>query len=252
VFVTTFRPDPSNPWAVAYVAWIDPTRTQLALYPGTGQPPSALPRGPAEIPNSQRWRLVATFNGGFKCASASGGGGGFSVDGYTYVPLERGLGTLVAYRIGRVDVVAWPGGPTPGSRIAFARQNLHLLVNAGRPGPDLGSQAVWGWVLGGGATTWRTGIGIDRNGDLIYAAADETTAGLTRILIRAGAVRAIELDINPEWPTFNTYTHWHGLHASQFVPNYQQPLSRYLMPDSRDFYAIYRRLAGTPTNVPFH
>jgi Phosphodiester glycosidase len=250
VLISTFRPDAANRSVVAYVAWVDHTRTQLSLYPGASQPPVAVPRGPAEIPLGQRWRLLATFNGGFKYGSGSGGGGGFSVNGHTYVPLERDLGTLVGYRDGRVDVNAWRGGPTPGPKIAFARQDLHLLVHDGHPGPDLGSQAVWGWVFGGGSTTWRTGVGIDRHGNLIYAAVDDTTAALAAILIRVGAVRAIELDMNPLWPTFNTYAHRHGLHPSQFVPNYQEPLSRYLAPDSRDFFAVYRRVDG-PAWVPF-
>jgi hypothetical protein len=50
--------------------------------------------------------------------------------------------------------------------------------------------------------------------------------------------------MNPEWPTLNTYAHHHGLRPTQFVPNYQPPLDRYLTPDSRDFFAIYRRLPG--------
>jgi len=250
VLVTTLRL-PGRPEALAYVAWIDHTRTQLALYPGVAQPPVAVPRGPSEIPNGERWRLVATFNGGFKYGSGSGGGGGFAVNGHTYVPLERGLGTLVAYRNGRVDITAWQGGADTGPRIAFARQDLHLLVNAGRPAANLSSQAIWGWVLGHYDPTWRTGVGIDRHGNLIYVALDGTNAGLASILIRAGAVRAIELDMNPEWPTFNTYLHRHGLHPAQFVPNYQQPLDRYLTPDSRDFFAVYRRLPGKPVTVPF-
>jgi hypothetical protein len=242
VLVTTFRPDAGNPFVVAYVAWIDHTRTQLALYPGSSQPLSAFPRGPAEVPAGQRWRLLATFNGGFKYGSHSGGGGGIAVGGHTYVWLDRGLGTLVGYRDGRVDVIAWRGGPTVGRNIAFARQNLHLLVHGGRPGSDLGNQAVWGWTLGGGETVWRTGVGIDRRGNLIYAAADGTAAAFAAILIRAGAVRAIELDINPEWPTFDIYAHRHGLLPSKFVPNSQQPATRYLYPDPRDFFAVYRRL----------
>jgi len=251
VLVTTLRLG-RNPWDVAYVAWIDHTRARLALYPGTAQPPSSLPRGPSEIPLAQRWRLIATFNGGFKYGSGSGGGGGFSVDGHTYVPLERGLGTLVAYRDGRVDIVAWRGGLVPVPAVVFARQDLHLLVDAGRPAPNLGSQAMWGWVFGGGSTTWRTGIGVDRHGNLIYVAAVDTTAGLAALLIHAGAVRAIELDMNPEWPTFDTYAHRNGLRPSQFVPNYQQSVSRYLSPDSRDFFAVYRPLPGRPVRVPFH
>ena len=50
----------------AYVAWIDHTATRLALYPGSSEPPGAPVRGPTQIPSGQRWRLLATFNGGFK------------------------------------------------------------------------------------------------------------------------------------------------------------------------------------------
>ena len=42
---------------------------------------------------------------------------------------------------------------------------------------------------------WRTGVGIDRRGNLIYAAADYQTVGtLAKILLRAGAVRAMQLE----------------------------------------------------------
>jgi Phosphodiester glycosidase len=250
VLVTTFRPEVGDTSVVAYLAWIDHTRTQLALYPGSTQPPNAVPRGPTQIPFGERWRLLATFNGGFKYGSRSSGGGGFAVNGHTYVPLERGLGTVVGYRSGRIDVIAWNGARSPGGNVAFARQNLNLLVSGGRRGADLTSPAVWGWTLGGGEIVWRTGVGIDRWGNLLYAAADETVAGLARILIRAGAVRAIELDINPEWPTFDVYTHM-PLQPVRFLPNYQEPVSRYLVPDSRDFFAVYRRIPGVPVTVPF-
>ena len=50
VLVTTFRTDPVYPRIVAYVAWFDHTRTQLALYPGRYEPPNASPRGPMEVP----------------------------------------------------------------------------------------------------------------------------------------------------------------------------------------------------------
>jgi len=98
---------------------------------------------------------------------------------------------------------------------------------------------------------WRTGVGIDRRGNLIYAAAnDQTVITLARILQRAGAVRAMQFDINPEWPTLITYTHDHGLVPTEVVPNPMQPPTRYLVPDDRDFVAVYRRLPG-PISVPF-
>ncbi len=250
LLVTTFHPDPGNPLAIAYVAWIDHARTGLALYPGLYEPPGASPRGPAQIPSGERWRLVAAFNGGFKYGH--GADGGFSVDGHTYVWLRRGLGTLIGYRDGGVDIVSWRGGPTPGPEVAFARQNLPLIVQGARPSPTIGNGWEWGATLGGATAVWRTGIGVDRRGNLIYAAAPaQTAAGLADILIRAGAVRAIELDINPQWPTFNVYVHRHGLQPSMFVPNYQQSAARYLAPDTRDFFAVYRRTSGEPAVVPF-
>ena len=45
------------------------------------------------------------------------------------------------------------------------------------------------------------------------------------------------------------YRHLHGLLPSKVVPNYQQPATRYLVPDDRDFFAVYRRLPG-PIAVP--
>ena len=65
MLVTTFRPEPSYPSIVAYVAWFDHTRTALAFYPGRYEPPNAAVRGPMMVPDDQRWRLLATFNGGF-------------------------------------------------------------------------------------------------------------------------------------------------------------------------------------------
>jgi hypothetical protein len=47
-----------------------------------------------------------------------------------------------------------------------------------------------------------------------------------------------------------TYTHHGGLGPVKVVPNYQQPVTRYLVPDDRDFFAVYRRLPG-PFSVPF-
>ena len=53
---------------------------------------------------------------------------------------------------------------------------------------------------------WRSGVGVDRHGNLIYAAANDQTVGsLAAIIIRAGAVRAMELDINAYWTSFITY-----------------------------------------------
>jgi hypothetical protein len=247
VLVTTFRTERDYPRIVAYVAWFDHTRTSLAYYPGRYEPPSATLRGPMEVPWGQRWRLLATFNSGF---IYSDGLNGDALDGHVNEPLRDGLATLVAYRNGRVNIVDWRGGAGPGPAIAFARQSLPLIIDHGRLSPALNNSTEWGFTLGNAVRVWRTGVGIDRRGNLIYAAADfQTVTSLAEILKRAGAVRAMELDINPEWPTLITYRHRHGLLPTKVVPNYQQPVTRYLVADDRDFFAVYRRLAG-PIGVP--
>jgi Phosphodiester glycosidase len=248
VLVTTFRTEVDYPRIVAYVAWFDHTRSSVAFYPGRYEPPSAPVRGPMSVPYGQRWRLLATFNSGFIYRD---GDNGSSINGTMYEPLKAGLATLIAYRDGRVDVKTWAGGPVGGPQIAFARQSLPLIVDNGRLNPALNDSSQWGFTLGNAVRVWRTGAGVDRHGNLIYAAADyQTVVTLAKILQRAGAVRAMQLDINPEWPTLITYTHRGGLDATKVVPNYQQPATRYLVPDDRDFFAVYRRTPG-PISVPF-
>jgi len=247
VLVTTFRTERDYPRIVAYLAWFDHTRTSLAFYPGRYEPPHAPVRGPMSVPYDQRWRLLATFNGGFTYID---GHNGSSIDGLSYEPLEDGLATLIGYRDGRVDIRTWTGGPNAGRGIAFARQSLPLIIDNGRLNPALNDSTRWGFTLGNAVRVWRTGVGIDRRGNLIYAAADyQTVTTLARILQHAGAVRAMQFDINPEWPTLITYTHRHGLDPAKVVPNVMQPATRYLVPDDRDFFAVYRRVPG-PVTVP--
>ena len=248
VLVTTFRTEVDYPRIVAYVAWFDHTRTSAAWYPGRYEPPNAPIRGPMQVPTGQRGRLLATFNGGF---IYSDGNNGSSIGGRLYEPLKAGLATLIAYRNGRVDVKTWHGGPVAGPQVAFARQSLPLIIDHGRLNPALDDGSQWGFTLGNAVRVWRTGAGIDRHGNLIYAAADyQTVVTLARILQHAGAVRAMQLDINPEWPTLITYSHRGGLDPVRVVPNYQQSATRYLVSDDRDFFAIYRRVPG-PVTVPF-
>ena len=139
VLVTTFRTEPAYPRIVAYVAWFDHTRTQLALYPGRYEPPSVNPRGPMQVPYDQRWRLLATFNSGFLLRDSHGG---FFVDGQSVAPLRRGQGTVVASKNGAVNVISWTGAATPTAKVVLASQNLPLIVADGKPNPLLDNGAL--------------------------------------------------------------------------------------------------------------
>jgi hypothetical protein len=238
VLVTSYRPDPNYPQMVAGVAWIDSTETSTQLYPGRAEPAVSMPsRGPMEVPPSMRGRLVATFNSAFKLSDS---GGGFASGGHTYAAMHNGLATIVRYRDGRVDIVAWTGGPSAGANVAYARQNLPLIVTGGRLNPNLSDGPEWGATLGNAVRVWRSGIGVDARGNLIYAVANDQTVGsLAAILQHAGAVRAMELDINTYWPSFITYRAPGAVGAANLLPGMDRSPQRYLTPDDRDFFAVY-------------
>jgi hypothetical protein len=238
VLITSFRPEPSYPQLVAGVAWIDHTETTTWLYPGIQEP--AVPmasRGPEEVPMSMRGRLVATFNSAFKLSDS---GGGFASGGHTYAPLKTGIATFVRYRNGQVNVIAWNGGPDAGPNIVYARQNLPLIIDNGRVNPNLSDGPEWGATLGNAVQVWRSAVGVDRHGNLIYGAADyQTVASLAAIMRHAGAVRAMELDINAYWPSFITYRRAGAQGARNLLPDMIRSPLRYLTPEDRDFFAVY-------------
>jgi hypothetical protein len=239
ILVTTLRDQPEYPRVVAGLAWIDTRRTTLTLNPGRLEPSVSIPRGSMDVPTAERPRLLATFNSGFKLSDSHGG---FAVNGHTYAPMRDGQGTLVGYADGRIDVLDWRYGSTIPPGVAFARQNLPLIVEEGRPNPNIANDAEWGATVGNAILVWRSAIGVDRQGNLIYAAGEDQTVGsLARALIRAGAIRAMELDINSYWVTFITYGAPGAEDPSKLLEGMERPATRYLEPDDRDFFVLYSR-----------
>ncbi|HET9719778.1 MAG TPA: hypothetical protein VFP55_06860, partial [Solirubrobacteraceae bacterium] len=140
-----FRSDPLYPQMVAGVAWIDPKRVRITLNPGRLEPDVPLPRGAMEVPPVLRSRLLATFNSGFKLEDDHGG---FAMGGRTYAPMRDGQATIIGYKNGQVDVQAWTGGPDVPPGVQWARQNLPLIVEGGRPNPNLSDGPAWGVTVG--------------------------------------------------------------------------------------------------------
>jgi hypothetical protein len=239
VQTTEFRSDPNYPQMVAGVAWIDVAHASIQLYPGLLEPAVTLPRGPTEVPMDRRSQLLATFNSGFKLADS---GGGFALGGRTYAPMKRGMATFVGYSNGTFDVQAWAGGTDVPAGVAFARQNLPLIVENGHLNPNLSDGPAWGVTVGNAIRVWRSGVGVDAHGNVIYAAANNQTVGsLAAILVRAGAVRAMELDINSYWDSFITYSKPGAGGAANLLPDMTRTPLRYLTSDDRDFFAVYLR-----------
>ena len=99
------------------------------------------------------------------------------------------------------------------------RQNLPLIVAGGQLNPNLSDGPEWGATLGNAVRVWRSGVGVDARGNLVYAVANDQTVGsLATILQHAGAIRAMELDINTYWPSFITYGAPGAIGAANLLP----------------------------------
>ena len=154
-------------------------------------------------PNEGVAGVVALFNGGFKESAHAGGA---VVDGVVLNPLVRGDMTIAIDRAGHWEMGVWgaPNFPTSNFAPVSLRQNLMPLVQHGALTTAALSSDwyAWGAPLNSKPLTARTGLGVDRNGNLIYVA---TMSGVLapsvgRALIAAGAVVGMQLDINPFWP----------------------------------------------------
>jgi hypothetical protein len=203
--------------------------------PPTGQAVIGPDSGPA-IGASERPLLLACFNGGFK---ASTGAGGFEVDGQVLTPLAVGLASLVIDTAGLGYVGVWGQDvPPAGVSVASVRQNLPPLVEGGQPSVQIGAISAWGATLSGGAFVARSALGEDASGDLLYAASMSTIpVDLASALISAGAVRAMELDINPEWVQMDTASTPGAPLAAQ-IPGQNRPADQCDAGWTRDFVAV--------------
>jgi hypothetical protein len=218
----------------------DQRLVHLALHAGSSEPEGQGWAYGDRIGASEIHLVVAAFNGGFKL---SYGSVGFVSGGRVAVPLTAGLASIVTYSNGTTQIGSWRQGvPTRGLKIASVLQNLHLLVDHGVVASNASScvNACWGNTLGGGADVARSALGISREGQLVWAAGTSLSpAMIGQALANAGVVRAVELDINPEWVAGYLYLHHSGGPTPvPVVPGQLGIPGRLVASYSRDFFTI--------------
>jgi hypothetical protein len=201
VYETSLRPPGSS--QPAGIAWLDSHLLAARLYSGSASPGGGPWRYTAPVQPAQAATLVAAFNGGFKMSVA---GGGYYTQHRMVVPLQAGAASLVIYANGLVSVGAWGTDVSMTPKVVGVRQNLVLLVDGGQPTTSAADWPAWGVTVGNVEYTWRSGLGITAAGALVYATGpDLNPLQLAQLLVRAGATRAMELDINPDWTILATY-----------------------------------------------
>ena len=216
----------------AQLAWMPPGLVRGYVVPGTGDPMVSVWGG--RVTPEVRPFLVAGFNGGFKTGDFSGG---ILAVGQQFRSQAAGVASFVVYDDGSIDVGEWRRQIDTSRKIVAVRQNLGMLVDGGQPTAACASPGNWGGSVAGVATA-RSGVGIDAKGGLVWAGGGLSPNDLARALVAGGAVRGMQLDINPAWVNFNVYAPG----ADNVV--HGQPVygatsaDRYLTPNSRDFIVI--------------
>jgi len=205
VYEAYLRPDTIHTSVVVGVAWMDTKLLRATLYSGSTIPGGGPYPYTAPIAPSAAKSVVAAFNAGFLMSNANGG---YYTNGHVVKPLRSGAASLVIYRNGSATVAEWGRDATMTSDVVAVRQNLDLLVDGGKPVPGLNANdtSKWGYTLGNQVYVWRSGVGVTSDGALVYVGGPGLNiTTLAKLLVRAGAERGMELDINTDWVNFATY-----------------------------------------------
>ena len=225
------------------IAWIKESAARFELHPGYAQPGGSWSR-PDTLPRDRRAGLVATWNGGFLMGDS---GGGFYLDGKQYGSLVPGVAAEVFRRDGSFTVGVWGRDMKLDAGIVGVRQQRQLMIDGGRLASNIDSLFTWGVTDGGATYVRRSGVGVTAAGDVVFALGPTMSPrSLATALRQAGAVRAMELDINISWPSFMAYD-------SSANPGNPRPFKwgdfprsaeRYFSHSARDFVAVYARAAN--------
>jgi hypothetical protein len=223
---------------------MDTKLLKARLYSGSLSPGGLFWKYTAPVSAAAAKTLVAAFAGGFLLKDSRGG---YFSEGHLSAPLVTGAASLVIFKNGSATVGAWGSDVMMSSSVVAVRQNLTLLVNHGRPAAGLNPSdvATWGISLHGVANTWRSGLGVTADGALVYVVGPMTIVDLAKLLVRAGAIRAMTLDMNPNWPVFATYAPTAPMgvaspaNGTDLLPSMFQSPARFFEPYySRDFITM--------------
>jgi hypothetical protein len=242
--LTTFLRDATYTSYVNGIASVDQRLVRFYLRPGYEDPGYAKWNAPYDVPTSSRKGLLATFNGGFVIADAQGG---FYLNGVYHGSLISGSASVVYYKNGTIKIGEWGRDFRMNSSIAGVRQNLKLLVDHGKISPNLNQdiETNFGATLGGGYFVWRSGLGITKDGRIVYVYGPALDVqDLAELLQRAGAVEGMQMDINPAWMKFDYYQADGNPGNPTPVPllsTQQASPYSYYSASTRDFTAVYAR-----------
>ncbi len=237
------RPDAVSSSYLTSVVIMSGQHTRLSLHPGTMDPghPKAF-HSLAHVSGRTKSGLLGTFNSGYLVQDSQGG---FYLNGRTAGRLRAGAASIVTYQDGHTNIGTWGRDMHMTPNVVSVRQNLRLIVDHGHPVADMAAAVAsrFGAAAAAGHRTWRSGLGVTASGDLVYVMGVALTSNaLADVLAKAGAVRALQLDINYHSTVYIWYSP--GRHGQLFPHKILDPahgVRTYLGNDARDFFAVSAR-----------
>lgn len=241
---TFIQPDPKRPYSLVAVVAFDLTHTKLGFVLGWEEPGvKGGPKGDGLIPAADAvpGKLLATFNGAFKTEHGSYGA---MSNGAVALPARKGFATVVIYKDGSVKIGEYGKEITSLEDTLAWRQNCSLIIQDGQLNPLVNNDSAeyWGANLHGETVTWRSGLGISKDGKTLYYFAGPNlmmpvlAAAMQSVNVEAG----MQLDINNYWVHFAAVRDVSGKNEAEplFPDEMKSDVPRYLSKYARDFFYV--------------
>ncbi len=239
---TFIRPDKTRPYASVGVLLIDARRVRMKVVGGTVDPGGDRGvKGPGIIPPGDQKNLLMAWNGGFK---GPHGGFGMVAEGKEYRPLRNGLASIAVLKDGTIKMGEWGRSLSWSEEMLAVRQNAVLLVdNCEVSKRTAEGNDTWGYVEVNSADfiTWRSAIGLTKDGNLLVAAGNSLSAAtLAQALRAAGACTAMQLDINSPYVLTSLYFPQPDGPAKpeKFMDSMPDSATRFAKAQERDFFYL--------------
>jgi hypothetical protein len=239
IWATSVRPLPAYPSVVGSFAVIEQTALHAAMFNGNDIPGGKGWSLTNRVPDDHHAALLAAFNGGFRFEHIAGG---YKTEGRVVRELKNGEGTLAIDRNGKVSIGEFGRDLTDDGTYISMRQNLPLLVDKGVSQVAAHGKTWWGADFGNVIFVVRSSVCVLADGRLMYGVVGKVDANLlAESLVAMGCQKAMQLDINGTWPTFETFpAEADGAKHGNFLDKRMGGnRDRYLTGSTREFVAFF-------------
>lgn len=210
VATTVVHPHPVKPFVYVNVVAMDRRKLDLTLVAGTVEPKSKdvpADHRPGLIPEADRARLVAVFNGGFM---ARHGKLGMKIGSDEFLPPQDDACTIAFGADGKLSIATFTALKPSLASIKAYRQTPPCLIEKGQMNDDLDSEYLirkWGGAENGEKEIRRSALGLDASGQILFYGSGEWihAKALATAMKAIGANDAAELDINYSYTKFLFY-----------------------------------------------